>query len=329
MISVPIALTFFAGFVHGTYVLPVRYMKYWTDENIWLVFAPIGFLVIPLISLILLDPHFYFFMPRIPHEVFLILILGGLSFGIGMVIFTYSLVFLGVGISFILNIFSGTLLSTLLPFLYLYPEKIWTKFGAYEAGAIFLFALGLLSSYLATMHRDKENLKEIAFLGVFLGIFSGVFTAAEGLSYTHVILKNKHSVDIFAPHLMVISWLIIFSSAFVPYFSFFLWKNIKKNSLKNIFNKKTAFYYGLCFLMGLFYFDSLLIFSHAATKLDQWSVSIAWPMLMICIVMTSNFWSFVHKEWEGAPKKAYLYFSTSFLVLIFASFLLAMANLND
>ncbi|MBV8802358.1 MAG: hypothetical protein JO131_05250, partial [Gammaproteobacteria bacterium] len=141
-IATSIALTIAAGFMHGTYAFPIKYMKAWTDENVWLVFSCIAFLILPCLSLLWHEPHISQIFSNIPFAIFITLVIGGLLFGLGMVVFTYSLMYVGIGISFIVNMCSGTIVSTLLPLFWIDPLLLHSKVGMLEIIALILFFIG-------------------------------------------------------------------------------------------------------------------------------------------------------------------------------------------
>ena len=78
-------------------------------------------------------------------------------------------------------------------------------------------------------------------------------------------------------------------------------------------------------MMGILYFGSLIVFSQASKSLGHLGAVIAWPMLMIFIILTSNFWSFIHGEWENSNKIALRYLSISLIALITAIISLSIA----
>jgi L-rhamnose-H+ transport protein len=329
-----IALIMIAGLMNGSYAFPIKYMKHWEDENIWLVFSPIAFLLMPWICLYLMDHHFFDLLIRIPHSIILVLALGGFLFGIGMIVFTYSLRFVGLGVSFMLNISSSTVIATLLPIIWMEPKKLFSWFGFAEIAALFFFCIAIVMSYLASLHKscktvigNRTVLKSHALYGVLLGIFSGVLTSAQGFSYAYATASIKKIIINFSDMiLMTIPWIMIFSAAFIPYFFYFLFKGVKNKSLINIVSKGYLNYYTLCVIMGMLYFGSLVIFSRASSSFGQMGVVVAWPMLMIFIILTSNIWSFVQKEWNGAKPIAFGYLLVSVLALIAAVVCLGWAG---
>src|SRR4051812_5056156 len=110
MITYSIIFAMLAGFMNGTYAFPLKYMTRWSNETSWLVFSPLAFLLMPWLCLFLLDNNIFTLLNSIPNNSLYILLLAGLLFGIGMITFTFSLRFVGIGISFILNISTGTMI---------------------------------------------------------------------------------------------------------------------------------------------------------------------------------------------------------------------------
>ncbi len=56
--------------------------------------------------------------------------------------------------------------------------------------------------------------------------------------------------------------------------------------------------------------------------------TIAWPLFMIFIVLTANFWSFVHGEWNGAGAKAKKLITSSLVLFIAAVIVFGFNSMN-
>ncbi len=328
------ALTMLAGFMNGTYAFPIKYMKSWREENIWLVFSLIAFLLMPWICLSVLNYKTIEFIPQIPGKILAILILGGFLFGIGMIVFTLSLRFVGIGISFMLNISSSTVIASLLPILAINPQKLLSWFGFAEILALALFCIAMATSYLASCYKaggsagsQIYNNKTQSIKGVSLGILSGILTSAQGFSYAYATTLLQSQFPNYSADIIVSApWIPIFSAAFIPYFCFFLFRCAQDKSIKNIYSQPSIIYIPLCIIMGVLYFGSLLVFDHASQLLGHMGAVIAWPLLMIFIIFTSNLWSFIHREWKNAHKLAFSYLSASLLCLILAIASLSFAS---
>ena len=80
--------------------------------------------------------------------------------------------------------------------------------------------------------------------------------------------------------------------------------------------------------MAVLAFGSLLIFGFASMQLGVMGPIVSWPVFMIVIVLTSNFWSFISGEWKGISKKTlYLQWFAVLLFLIAIAIMAFDANL--
>lgn len=323
-----------AGAMNGTYPFPIKYMGSWKEENIWIVFSFITFLLLPWISLAVINYEAIELIRHMPPAIFYALLLGGLSFGLGMIIFTLALRFVGIGISFMLNTASGTVIATLLPTIVLNPQKLLSWFGLAEILALIFFCAAMFFSYRASCYKAKSRSLEggvhdtaHAKRGLFIGILSGVFTSGQGFSYAYAttILSEK-MVGYSKSAIMNAPWPLIFSAAFFPYFIYFLVKAMRKKALKYFMAKQSITYIFFCILMGILYFGSILVFGQSSLAIGPLGVTITWPMFMIFIILTSNVWGFLHQEWKGAHRLAFSYLSLSLTSLILAIAALSYAG---
>lgn len=330
-----IIFTMFAGLMNGSYAFPVRYMNKWDNDNIWLVFSLAAFFLIPWVWLIL-ENHFVFhFLIEMPCKIIWILLSAGFLFGIGMIVFTYSLRFVGIGVAFALNISSSTILATLLSIILMEPGKLFSEFGIAELTALILFCMAMLTLCLASLYKpenqismkNKANSKRRALLGVVWGILSGLFTSTQGFAYAYATTNLKQQMSVFPSALLMDApWILIFNAAFIPYFSHFLFKCAKKKLLNRLFSPGCSNYFFLCTLMAILYFGSLIVFGAASLSFGHMGVAVAWPMFMIFITLASNLWSFIHQEWRGATYSSLVYLSISLFLLVAAIIFLSIAS---
>ena len=72
------------------------------------------------------------------------------------------------------------------------------------------------------------------------------------------------------------------------------------------------------FAMALLAFISLIVFSKTAISVGHLGSVIVWPIFMISIILTSNFWGWHQGEWQNAGKSAGGWQISSILFLILA-----------
>ncbi len=321
-----------AGFINGSYAFPVKHMPSLKKETIWFYFSFLAFLIVPVLSILSLNHNAFSVLAFVPGKSILALIGGGIVFGIGMVLFTLCLNKLGMGIAFILNISLGTIGGSLLPLFIFHSNLIATPFGYANILALILFIFAMTLTTQAIHIRDKgKSIQKHAkntFAGFVLGVFSGLFCAMQGFSYAYALpfFKSAGQIDSLSEYLSVnVPWVIIFASALIPYALFQFYLQLRSNSFVNIFRADYRKNIEWIIIMGILYFSSILIYSKAVQTLGAFGQIIAWPLFMIFIILSANFWSLIQGEWKDSSSKSKLIFSIGVFIIILAIILLGYA----
>ena len=301
-------LTFIAGISNGSFALPTKNIKQWHFENIWINFSFWAFLILPWLIIFLLAPTVGSVYKSIPYGQLWILILGGVGFGIGQVCFAQALTLIGFGLGFVINIGLGTGLGFLMPLVFLHPEKILTPFGYVTLiGSGFIFA-GLVLSYLAGHRRDAYR-KQIQptmppskySLGVLLSIIAGIFSSGQNFSFAATIPLQHLALNNGINHLAsaMIIWPIFLSFSFIPYAIYMLYLHGKNNSYVHYRGDRTIPNLFLSIIMAILWFIPLVLYSLASLLIGNLGPIVAWPLFMVLIILTSNFWGWRHHEWAN------------------------------
>src|SRR5579872_792749 len=87
-----IGVVFLAGILNGSFAAPMKRMRAWPWENIWLTFAASGLLVFPWIIALATIPHLDAVYAGASGDTLMKVFLFGLAWGVGSTLF-------GIGIS--------------------------------------------------------------------------------------------------------------------------------------------------------------------------------------------------------------------------------------
>jgi L-rhamnose-H+ transport protein len=330
--------TFFvliAGAMNGSYAQPVKHMTKWPQPLTWLLFSCVGFVLMPIFSAKLFLHHPFTVLSYLPQHQLLILIGGGLLFGIGMICFTACYRLLGLGVSFVLNIAIGTVFGSLLPIFFLNPEKLITLAGLINLLALLLFVIAVIGTCRAASQRDHKHAAthrtmKAVMLGLLLGVLSGVFCSFQGAAYGYCLPAMNHVAATY--HLSSFAtgnllWLPIFCAAFIPYALHHL--RLLLRSKPTHIPYKTTHYWIYIFFMGIMYYTPLLIYSIAVQKMGNLGTGFGWPLLMSAIVLSSNFWGWRQGEWQSAAAHAIQSMKKAIALMIIAIILLSIgAHIN-
>jgi L-rhamnose-H+ transport protein len=337
MLFFALVLTIIAGFINGSFATPTKYMGKWKDETIWFTFSFYGMLILPWLTIFILAPNILSILGNANfYPSLLTLIIGGLVFGLGQICFAVAFKLIGLGLNFVVNISIGTACTALVGLIQ-NPNLFGTSYSYLQILGVIIFIVAVILGSAAGAARDKNKQSVVdkkntdnkshvkngfVVLGVILAIGAGIGSAFQGASY---VLGNPAIVELAKASgaggltSNTIAWVIIFSCAFVPYVIYFLILNIKNKSFGGYSESGTAKYWFFLLLMGIGFWGSLILFSGANSIIGgKLGPTIAWPLFMVFIILTSNFWGMVTGEWKGAGSKAVNKIWISIFLFIFA-----------
>jgi len=326
-------LSVIAGVFNGSWGTPPKYMKKWSEEVIWFTFSFFGFLILPWLTIFILSPSAYKLISHLPSNLLLIMFTGGIIFGLSQVFFAIAFKYIGVGINYVINISMGTAGAAIIPFLW-HQDLIGTYYFYLQFAGIVLFIIAVCIGAIAGAIRDKGNQsdktnskknKVILYLliGVFYSILAGIGSACQGITY---IIANpevsRMGISLFHLPILaanVISWVIIFSCAWIPFVIYFLFFIIKNKSYTNYSSPGKIKYWIFSILMGCGFWCGLIFFCKASVVIGgDLAPTITWPLFMVFIILVSNIWGWLTGEWKNAKGKAVFLIWLSIIIFIVA-----------
>ncbi|HJO93098.1 MAG TPA: L-rhamnose/proton symporter RhaT [Victivallales bacterium] len=323
----------FAGVLDGSYAIPIKYMRNIEEDKIWFYFSWWAFLIIPIITLLLIDIHVFNYISKIKILYIIIPFIIGMLWGIGMICVSLAFKMIGIGVNFAVHIGIGTAGGVLFPLVFIHYRKINTTFGYLVLIGVLLFIFGVIFAGRAAEVRDKElkeseNKSTHYLLGIILSVIGGVASSIQGFSYMYSIVGIRNQGLINSSNqlfLALLPWIIISIGAFIPFTVFFYIKGRKKN-LNFKISKISIFNHISIMIMGLFFFECLFLYTKSSLDFGKLGTIIAWPLFMSFIVLSSNIWGFIFKEWQKADKKACRLIWLSVCVLIMAVIVVSIST---
>jgi len=335
-----IILALCAGVVNGSFSIPSKHIKQWSFENIWLSYAIWAFLLLPILTTFFFKTNLFHLYSLMPSHLLWIMIIGGLLFGLGQIGLAFAIDTIGIGLTFTIAIGLSTGLGFLLPLVFQHSEAILTPFGLLTLFGVLLSLLGLILSMSAGNSRNKfkgkaeEVIRGVSpharaafILGLLLAMVAGLFSA--GQNFTFSLTKPMvnfalvaHVNPLWAANIV---WPGFTLAALIPYSIYMIYKQIKNRSYTAYKKPISLYYVILTFIMGAFWFFSLLIYGKSAQMIGAMGPIVGWPVFMIFIIVTSNFWGWVYGEWKNCGKKAARLLSLSLIFLVLAFIILGVS----
>ncbi len=142
MTWIGLSLAIISGLMVGSFSLPMKKTIHWAWENTWLVWAFTALLILPWSLAFITVPHLFSVYSGVAAGILLMVLLFGLGWGLGAVLFGQGIALIGMSLAFAISIGLTTAVGTLVPMLRS-PSQFLTASGGTVAAGIVLMVLGV------------------------------------------------------------------------------------------------------------------------------------------------------------------------------------------
>jgi len=338
-----IIYSFISAVLLGLYALPSKYTKNYAWENTWGGFFFFGMIVIPLITTFTLVDNLTGIYSEIPSWIFFAMFAMSFCWGIGNMMWGFSISSIGMSLAFSLFLGVITSIDTILP-LILVPEGqesvIGTPVGNIMLFGIFVIVLGIALNGYAGVLRDKSKKTDGSLSvdsktmkkGILLCVFGAICAAGFNLSY-HVgnnigkigeVAQVQYGNEPWIARLAVL--LPIFMGGALSTMVYFSYTLTKRKTWGNYTGKGALKGLMLIALMAIFHDAALVIYGLGAYNLGELGTSVGFAILETGAIMIANVNGILTKEWKGASKKSITVLVISLSILILGVLIIANGN---
>lgn len=333
---------FLSAILLGVYALPSKFTKGYAWENTWGGFFFFGMFVIPIILTFSLVDNLWGIYAQSPGWVFPVMFALSFCWGIGNMLWGYSISSIGMALAFSLFLGVITSIDTILP-LILVPEGqqsvIGTSVGNMILLGIFTIVGGIALNGYAGILRDKSKSdkpngisKDVIRKGILFCVLGAICAAGFNLSY-HTgnnlgkigeIAEIQFGNEPWIARLAVL--LPIFIGATLSTSIFFGYRLTKNKTWGNFTKKGALNGLILVLFMAVFHDTALVIYGLAAYHLGELGTSVGFAILETGAIMVANVNGILTKEWKGASKKSLIVLAISLSILIVGVLIIAQGN---
>jgi L-rhamnose-H+ transport protein len=328
-----VALTMAAGLMSGTCMLPLKFVRSWKWENLWLVFSLVSLVIIPWMLAIGLVGSLFETYRTLPFRQLAIPMLFGAGWGVAQILFGISVKRLGLGIAYAVIVGLGAVLGTLVPLFA--QQRPTAKEHAIQliVGGVAVMVIGILLTAWGGQIKERATLisqsashrayPAAIFLAVLCGFMAPMlnysFAFGQGIAQAAVRLGNQPVHGAYAV------WPIGLAGGFLPNAAYSLWL-LFKNRTWPLFRYARADLLWSC-LMGILWMGAFALYGMSATFLGALGTSVGWGLLQIFMIMTATLAGALTGEWKHASRSATLLLSSGIASLTVAIVLLALGSL--
>ncbi|NQT03443.1 MAG: L-rhamnose/proton symporter RhaT [Planctomycetes bacterium] len=340
MTALGLLLLALGGFAAGSFYIPFKKVRNWAWESYWLVNGVFSWIIMPWLIAILTVPALIHVLREAPPSSIFFSFLFGLLWGIGGLTFGLSMRYLGMSLGYAIALGFCAAFGTIIPPIYkgAFGDLISRVSGLTTLAGVFVCLVGIAICGWAGMSKEKElsdekkkeTIKEFNFVkGLLVAIFAGVMSACMAFGFAAGEPIAKLAVERGAPSL----WqnnpvlIVIFAGGFTTNFIWCVFLNIKNRTAKNYLDSRTPLITNYIFsaLAGITWYLQFMFYGMGNTKMGKYNFA-SWSVLMALIIVFSNIWGLIFREWKGTSRRTHGIIFAGILVLILSIFIVGLGN---
>lgn len=330
----PIGMLFViaAGFMQGSFILPMTLVKNWRWEHTWLVFSAFGMVVLNLLLALIFLEDFHLIYREVPAGSLAMLTLFGLGWGIGAVLFGIGMDKLGMSLGY--PIIMGLIASIggLLPMFILHSGSILKPSGLLMMAGTLVVVGGI---YLCSRAAETKAGPEVSAgagsaltQGILIAVFAGILSSLPNIGFSFGTAITERALQLGTSERMAGNavWALFFSAGFVPNLGYTAWLLLKNRGSGASFAAFPVRNFSLGLLMALLWIGSFYLYGVGSVELGQWGSVVGWPVFISISIVVGNLWGLWKGEWSDAHPSARRLLNAGMLVLIVAMILTGLSG---
>lgn len=329
------------GFAAGSFYIPFKRVKNWAWETYWLLGGVFAWILSPWIVSIIFVPDLQLLFQELTFETLFWPYFFGVLWGIGGLTFGLTMRFLGMSLGMALALGLTATFGTLIPPIYFqqFEELIGTVSGriTLTGVAICLFGIaltgkaGILKDKEVSDEKKKENIEEFDLnKGIWVAIFAGIMSACFAFGIAAGKPIADQAVSLGTPVLFSNSpiFILIMAGGFTTNLIWCIILGIKNKTIGDYIRIRNINYISnflFSALAGITWYFQFMFYGMGTTKMGKYDFA-SWSIHMSFIIVFSNMWGLILKEWSGSSSKTIRIIITGIMILVFSTLVIGFGN---
>jgi L-rhamnose-H+ transport protein len=338
MVALGVFLHAVGGAAAGSFYLPLKKVKNWAWESGWLVNGVFSWIFAPLIVALLTVPNLSGAIFGASPSTLAWTFLFGMLWGVGGLTFGLSVRYLGMSLGYGVALGFCAAFGTLIPAIYdgSIIKLLTTVPGWVVLSGILVCLLGIgICGYAghlkeAALSKEEEDKQDFHLgRGLLVAGFAGLMSACMAFAFAagKPIADSAVASGTGALYVNNAVLVVILLGGFATNAIWCGYLIISKGSWKDYLSKDAPLVKNFSFaaLAGVTWYLQFMFYGMGSTKMGDYDFT-SWTLHMSFIIIASNIWSLVLKEWKGAERKTVGTLVAGILVIAFSTVLIGLGN---
>lgn len=316
---------FIGGFASGSFYIPYKKVKGWAWETYWIVGGICSWLIVPFLAAWLTIPGFMDIITSANGTTLFFTYLLGLLWGVGGLTFGLGLRYLGISLGQSVALGFTSAFGALIPPIYrdlftdgsggvTISQMIGSTGGKFVLFGVLICLLGIFICGKAGLMKERDlnkeaetnSVKEFSVKkGLIVAIISGILSACFnfGLEAGRPMAQMAEAAGANPLFRNNVVFVVVLWGGLTTNFIWCMILNKRNKTFGDYTNKQVSLKKNYLFsaLAGTTWFLQFFFYGMGESKLGNGASS--WILHMAFIILISNLWGFVLKEWKGVTAK--------------------------
>ena len=329
------------GLSAASFYVPSYQIKKWSWETYWISLGFVAWMIMPTVSGLMTTPDLWGILRASPVGSMAWAYVFGALWGFGGLMCGLALRYLGISLGQSLSLGVCAIVGTLAPAAI--EGKLGLLFSTVPGGVVLLgfviclvgIALcgyaGVLKEQRLSDAEKKAVIKDFALLkGVIVAVFGGIMSASMAFAFTFGMpiadtAVKAGTVEVFKNMPLLVPAL---AGGFTTNFIATMIITARKKAFGDyILRPRSTLYfnYFLAVVSGVLWYGQWFSFGTGKTKMGDYSYA-AWSIFMAAIIIFSNLWGLVLKEWKLVDRRTKIYLWLGIAVLIISVIMIGVGD---
>lgn len=341
---------FIGGFASGSFYVPYKKVQGWSWESMWILGGIFSWILVPPLAAYLTIPNFWNIIQATDNSILAYTYVFGLLWGIGGLTYGLGVRYLGVSLGSSVILGLSMVFGALMPAVYYYFVHAPGKHGidyffTDKSGIAVMVGLlvclvgvylcakaGVLKEQSLTSHAKGEYKFG---LGITVAIVSGLLSACFNFGIeagkpmadvANAIWKATHANQGEFLYQNNVTYIVILWGGFTTNFIWCFYLLLKNKTFSDYKKAESpnAKNFLLCALAGTTWYLQFFFYGMGESRLGNGASS--WILHMAFIIVISNAWGVLLKEWKGVSKPTYRAIISGLIVIILSICIVGFAK---
>lgn len=320
-----------SGLLQGSFFLPMTYTRKWEWSHKWFAFSLFGMLVLNWIIALISIGNLTRIIAQIPSALLMVVLLFGLGWGIGAILFGKGMDILGMALGYPIIMGINATAGTIIPALIFSPEIFLQTKGMLIIAGVLLTVAGIIACAKASSMKapsgSATNSTQLA-KGLVIAVIAGFTSCLPNLGAAFSGKITAIALDSGVSSILAgnVVWSLFFTAGAIANAAYCLFLIKRAGNFKSFFNEHKSSNWLLMVSMSLMWIGSFYFYGIGSTMLGDYSLIIGWSLLITLSIVVGNLWGLYRGEWKGATAKSKKLLNLGLLILIASIALIALSN---